>query len=199
MMKQRIRGGLAQLPLPLEVGREKEVLFRKLVPEIPSTTYATFGLYRYPAKFIPQVIAYVLKNYARSGMSVFDPFAGYGTMGIVARVYGHDYEMWDLNPILEYLHNVATMDFIPEIDVITLVSQMATCQKEFVPDWSNLNYWYPQEFLPFLSKVWGFYHTLDDEQVKRVLLIPLLKATRYFSYNDERVHKLYSSQQTKKG
>jgi hypothetical protein len=34
------------------------ILFRHTIPEIPSTTYGTFAIYKYPAKFIPQVIAY---------------------------------------------------------------------------------------------------------------------------------------------
>jgi|GEM_PF-6913079 len=76
------------------------LLFRNTIPEIPSTTYGTFAIYKYPAKFIPQVIAYVLKKYAKPGMKIFDPFAGYGTMGVVSRVYGYDYELWDLNPII---------------------------------------------------------------------------------------------------
>ena len=47
------------------VSGEQAVIFRELMPEIPSTTYATFGLYRYPAKFIPHVIAYALTTYGR--------------------------------------------------------------------------------------------------------------------------------------
>ena len=42
----------------------ENVSFRNLV-NIPSTTHATFGLYRYPAKFIPHVVAYILENYAK--------------------------------------------------------------------------------------------------------------------------------------
>jgi hypothetical protein len=38
---------------PIEkLGSKQAVIFRNLMPEIPSTTYATFGLYKYPAKFI---------------------------------------------------------------------------------------------------------------------------------------------------
>lgn len=33
------------------------ILFRQAIPEIPSTTFGTFSIYKYPAKFIPQVIA----------------------------------------------------------------------------------------------------------------------------------------------
>jgi len=38
------------------------ILFRNTVSEIPSTTYGTFAIYRYPAKFIPQVVAFILEE-----------------------------------------------------------------------------------------------------------------------------------------
>lgn len=173
-------------------GAEQPVVFRNLIPEIPSTTYATFGLYKYPAKFIPQVIAYALAAYGRAGMSVIDPFAGYGTVGTVARLCGNNYELWDLNPLLEYLHSIAIMHPI-DVDSDVLVRNLMVHTGPFVPDWSNIGYWYPEQFLPMLSRVWGFYHSLEDERLKQILLIPLLKATRYFSYNDEKRQKLSRS------
>ena len=173
-------------------GREVRVSFRELVKRIPSTTYATFALYRYPAKFIPQVVAYVLERYARPGMSVFDPFAGYGTAGVVARLYGCDYELWDLNPMLEILHAVATLE-PRDVDVDGLVEQMKRSEEEFRPGWSRLGYWFHRDFLPFLYRVWGFYHSLDDGYLKLILTIPLLKTTRYFSYDDIQRQKLSRS------
>ena len=195
--KEGRQGIERQLPLLFEEGKEREVSFRKLANDIPSTTYATFALYRYPAKFIPQVVAHTLRLYAHPRMTVFDPFAGYGTVGLVSKIYGHDYELWDLNPLLEVLHGVATME-PTEVDVDSLLHEMAISRKEFIPQWSNLRYWFPEEFLPLLFKVWGFYYSLEDERVKRLLVIPLAKATRYFSYDDEKVHKLYSSRRAKK-
>lgn len=170
---------------------EKKVLFRNLV-DIPSTTYATFGLYRYPAKFIPQVIFYVLENYRQYGTKVFDPFAGYGTVGIVSRIYGCDYELWDLNPLLKIFHAVATLK-PRRVEVKELLHRVANSHEEFVPRWSRLHYWFPQEFLPFLYNVWGFYHSLDDRYLKLLLTIPLLKTTRYFSYDDMQRLKLSKS------
>ncbi len=175
----------------------KQITFRDEITDIPSTTYGTFGLYGYPAKFIPQVIAYVLDEYADPGMTVFDPFAGYGTTGVVSGVYGHDYELWDLNPLLETLHKVATMKQ-PKQDVDNLLAEMKRCNHEFIPDWSNFSYWFPEEFLPFLSKVWGFYHSLTDEEAKSLLTIPLLKITRIFSYDDIQRQKLSKSPKSKK-
>jgi len=172
------------------------ILFRNAIPEIPSTTYGTFSIYKYPAKFIPQVIAYVLKRYAKPGMKIFDPFAGYGTVGIVSRVYGYDYELWDLNPIISIIHDTAVMKN-PKTNLQELMRKIKNSQEEFIPKWSNLNYWFPDEFIHILSRSWGFAHSLTDE-TKYILLIPLIKVTRYFSYADEKVHKLYKSNYSRK-
>jgi hypothetical protein len=172
------------------------ILFRNTIPEIPSTTYGTFAIYKYPAKFIPQVIAYVLKRYAKPGMKIFDPFAGYGTVGIVSKVYGYDYELWDLNPIISIIHDTAVMKN-PKVNLQELMKEIKNSKEEFIPKWSNLNYWFPDEFIPILSKSWGFAHSLTDE-TKYILLIPLINVTRYFSYADEKVHKLYKSNYSRK-
>ena len=70
----------------LPQGKMSKVCFRELIPEIPATTFGSFGLYRYPAKFIPQVIAYILKTYKKSKLTILDPFAGCGTTGLVSRI-----------------------------------------------------------------------------------------------------------------
>ncbi len=172
------------------------ILFRNTIPEIPSTTYGTFAIYKYPAKFIPQVIAYVLKKYAKPGMKIFDPFAGYGTVGVVSRVYGYDYELWDLNPIINIIHDTAIMER-SKINILEFMKEIKNSKEAFVPKWSNLNYWFPEDFLPVLSKAWGFVHSLTDD-TKYMFLIPLINVTRYFSYKDEKVHKLYKSKYSRK-
>ncbi|MCX7661696.1 MAG: site-specific DNA-methyltransferase [Candidatus Omnitrophica bacterium] len=163
-------------PIQRDFSKKISVVFRDAIPEIPSTTYGTFGIYKYPAKFIPQVIAYILKKYGKPGMKVFDPFAGYGTVGIVSRIYGYHYELWELNPIINLIHATAVLNK-KRIDVYKLISELKCSKKEFFPEWSNLKYWFPEEFLSLLCKSWGFAHHLDNER-KYFLLIPLLKVTR---------------------
>jgi len=172
------------------------ILFRNSIPEIPSTTYGTFAIYKYPAKFIPQVVAFILKNYAKPGMKIFDPFAGYGTVGLVSRIYGYNYELWDLNPMLEVVHNTAIIRY-HNINIPKLIKEIKNSEKIFIPKWSNLNYWFPEEFVSVLSKAWGYVHSLSSN-VKYFLLIPLINVTKYFSYSDEKVHKLYRSKYSKK-
>lgn len=129
-------------------------------------------------------------------MKVFDPFAGYGTVGLVSRVYGYDYILWDLNPIIDLIHDTAIIA-PPKINIIELLEEIKNSKREFLPNWSKLEYWFPEDFLFILSKTWGFVHSLTDE-TKYLLLLPLLKVTRYFSYSDEKIHKLYKSKFSKR-
>lgn len=163
--------------------------------QLPSTTYATFGLYRYPAKFIPHIIAYVLGQYAQPDMKIFDPFAGCGTVGIMSKLYGNDYELWDLNPLIETLHKIATMK-PKEVDVNEVRRQILSSEKEFVPQWERMPNWFPKEFMPFLYRTWGYYHSLTDSDLKLVLTVPLLKTTRFFSYDDMQRQKLTKSKKS---
>lgn len=202
-------GTLAQAELPVEIPyqpvrrwetwsgsagahREVEVFFREMVPRIPSTTYATFGLYRYPAKFIPQVVAYTIETYGAPGKSVIDPFAGSGTTGLVARLYGMDYELWDLNPLLGILHSIAIMP-VERVDISQVVRGAIHSEHSWLPRWSNLYYWYPEEIIPLLARVWGYYHHHSDGYLRKLLTVPLLKTTRAFSFNDPQRQKLSRS------
>jgi DNA modification methylase len=171
----------------------QEILFRK-TSSIPSPSFGPFSLYKYPAKFIPQVPAFVMENYAKKGMKVFDPFAGFGTVGYTARLYGLDYELWDLNLLLEHLHPLCEIKPKP---LDSLIDKIKAHPQELLPNWKNLFYWHPEEFILLLSKTWSFYHLSADEYTKRLLLVPLLRLTKHFSYADEKLHKLYRSKHAK--
>ena len=172
--------------------QSESVSFRKLAPDIPSTRYATFALYRYVAKFIPQVVSYALKQFGSAGESVLDPFAGYGTVGTVARTQRNPYELWDLNPLMPTFHSLSIME-PPNVEPDALVGDMEAHQGRSWPEWRNLEYWHHEAFLPLLGQAWDFYHNLPDGSPKNVLLIPLLKATHQYSFNDERRQKLSQS------
>jgi len=110
--------------------KTQEILFRK-TSAIPNPSFGVFSLYKYPAKFIPQVPAFVMENYAKKGMRVFDPFAGFGTVGYTAKVYGLEYEIWDLNPLLEYFHSLCEIEPKP-LDK-SLMDKLKAHPQEFLP------------------------------------------------------------------
>ncbi|MGV9170451.1 MAG: hypothetical protein ACOC38_10995 [Promethearchaeia archaeon] len=175
----------------IETGEVLEVSLRELV-DLPSTSYATFGIYKYPAKFIPQIPVYVLERYAEDDMTVFDPFAGCGTTGLVSRLYGLEYELWDLNPILDLLHRVAIAP--PQsYNVDDLINRLSVHETYYHPEWANFDYWFAEPFKEFLKHVWGSYHEINDTNKKELLAVPLLNVSRYFSYDDMGRMKLSKS------
>ncbi|MEB3797205.1 MAG: site-specific DNA-methyltransferase [Caldisphaeraceae archaeon] len=170
--------------------KRKSVAFKDIIVEIPSKSYATYGMYYYPARFIPHVIRFVLKNYTRSEEWVFDPFAGSGTVAIESHLMGRNYILWDLNPLLNVVAKAATY-----LDPISLKEIMVDMdyKKKYIPNWENIYYWHPQKFIRILSKVWGYYHNEVPDKLKPLVAIPLLKVTRKFSYADKGIAKLYKS------
>ncbi|MFN7017985.1 MAG: hypothetical protein ACK4RG_01765 [Fimbriimonadales bacterium] len=125
-------------------------------------------------------------------MCIIDPFGGSGTTGLVARLYGLDYEMWDLNPLMGIIHEIATQplfSFEPEV----FIQQIRSYKGHWLPEWERLNYWYPEGSLALLGQAWGYYHNLSDPLAKNLLTIPLLKATKLFTYNDAQRQKLSRS------
>jgi hypothetical protein len=68
----------------------------------------THGLYRYPARFSPELAAAAIEAFTRPGEIVLDPFMGGGTSAIESLVRGRHFVGFDINPIAMLLTQVKT-------------------------------------------------------------------------------------------
>ena len=169
--------------------KEKDVSFRALVDEIPSTSYSTHGSYYYPARFIPQVVRYALNEYTSPNDWVVDPFAGSGTVGIEALLTNRNALLFDINPMTKILVEAKTV-LNPNWTLLYEKSQKLFLSNEmFIPKWTHLRYWYPENIFDILSKMWYYYY-LDPDPLT---LLALLKTSKKFSYADDQVPKLFKS------
>jgi len=169
--------------------KEKDVSFRALVDEIPSTSYSTHGSYYYPARFIPQVVRYALNEYTSLNDWVVDPFAGSGTVGIESLLTNRNALLFDINPMTKILVEAKTV-LNPNWTLLYEKSQKLLLSNEmFIPKWTHLKYWYPKNILEILSKMWYYYY-LDPDPL---MLLALLKTSKKFSYADDQVPKLFKS------
>lgn len=169
--------------------KEKAVSFRALVSEIPSTSYSTHGSYYYPARFIPQVVRYALNEYTSSDNWVMDPFAGSGTVGIESLLTNRNALLFDINPLMKVLVEAKTTLNPDWISLYNKSQKLLTSKETFTPNWTHLGYWYPENILDILSKMWHYYY-LDPDPI---ILLTLLKTSKRFSYADDQVPKLFKS------
>ena len=172
------------------------VSFRELVPEIKDTGYLTHAIFAYPAKFIPQVVRYAINTYTKAGDWVVDPFAGSGTVGVEAYLCKRNAVLLDLNPLLNHIMPLKVYrekEILREGHLCQLLDGMKKSEQAFIPDWSNVDYWYAAEILEVLSQYWGFVSNIDAGIYSTLIKSALLKVSKRFSYTEDRTPKLARS------
>ena len=172
------------------------VSFRDLVPEINDTGYLTHAIYAYPAKFIPQIVRYAINTYTKEGDWIIDPFAGSGTVGVEAYLCKRNAVLLDLNLLLNHIMPLKVYRGKARLhaaDLHKLLEGMRESQHRFIPDWSNVDYWYAPEMLEVLSYYWGFINSTDNDVFCSIIKAALLKASKRFSNTEDRTPKLARS------
>jgi hypothetical protein len=185
------------LDLPHQVSTIPTLIsFRSLVPEIEDTTYLTHALYYYPAKFIPQVVRYCIREYSPKGGWIVDPFAGSATVGLESFLCQRNAILLDLNPLLTHIVQLKIQVRQTDLDERVLhreIEALKRSQITFLPDWSNIAYWYPPQILERISRYWGWQRQMEPSPYKLILQAALLKASKQFSYAEHRTPKLFKS------
>ena len=172
------------------------VSFRDLVPEIKDTGYLTHAIYAYPAKFIPQIVRYAINTYTKEADWIVDPFAGSGTVGVEAYLCKRNAVLLDLNLLLNHIMPLKVYngkERLHEADLFRRLAAMQESNHRFIPDWSNVDYWYAPEILETLSHYWGFIRKTDDDVFSSIIKAALLKASKRFSNTEDRTPKLARS------
>jgi len=174
----------------------------ELKTEIPSTTYLTHAIHNvYPAKFIPQVPRFVIKTFNLRDKIILDPFAGSGTTAVESLITGNSNISNDINPLTSFLIDVKTMRLDPQqyftyrSKLNYFIDSIFKSNAPFFPKWSNLHYWYPEDILQVLLKVWGGIHGIDEREreIKNLLKTAMLFISRKYCYGEDKSPKLFKS------
>lgn len=178
-----------------EVLAARPVVFRDMYPV--STTYATHGIYYYPAKFIPHVVRYCIERYSPGPSArLFDPFAGSGTAGVEAYLQGLDFVLADINPIIGHLTEVKLLHLDPRKDwraeLDRCLAAIENGNGSFAPAWKGMGYWYEPVVLEDLMNKWGNLKELNSP-LKSILSFALLRVSRLFSWDEDKAPKLFRS------
>ncbi len=165
-----------------------------------STNELTHGLHRYPAKYIPQIPRWAIREYSSPGETVLDPFSGSGTTLVEALAAGRGCVGVDLDPLACLIAEAKITSFDVaslETSLPTLMRSRGMHQGELItplPGVANFGHW-------FTDAAWADLQSLrmaieavsTSPQEYKFLLVIFSSILRAVSNADDQSQKTYVS------
>ncbi len=176
--------------------------FRQTCPEIPNTTYLTHKIHSYPAKFIPHIPRWFLREYSNKGGTILDPFCGSGTALVEANLLGMHALGVDINPLTRLLLRAKTELVDHPEDFSRRCLQAAERAREHPPDYApdipNYETWFLPQAREELGRIFGYLLTNPDgmhEAVRDFMLVCASATVRKVCNADPQISKPFISRQ----
>jgi hypothetical protein len=169
------------------------------------TATLTHGLHRFAAKYIPQVPAWAMEEFASADATVLDPFCGSGTTLVEALHRCRESIGIDCDPLACLIAGAKTADVRP-----SRIHELGRCIREVwtgpaerlelpMPGLVNFTHWIPESAWGHLQSLLAVVRQLectDDE--RRFLLCVFSSIIRRVSNADDQTQKTYVSGTLKK-
>jgi DNA modification methylase len=156
-----------------------------------SVTELTHGLIKYPAKYIPQIPAWAIKQYSKKGDVVLDPFNGSGTTSVESLILGRSYIGIDINPFGILASEVKTQ-YIAKNEIQTEIERLKLliAEKKLSNSYEKLDFnlkefWFDQKALNDIFLLKSAIGEIPNIQVRNLMLLSLSSIIKKVSYQDE--------------
>lgn len=135
------------------------------------TNYISHGYHRYPAKFIPNIVAKLIDDYTKPGDVVVDPFGGCGTTLVEAKVHGRQSYGFDINPVAKLITQTKTTAIYPKTLEHSLQKFLAhygsSTPRTLTIRNERLKYWFDDVAIEELGKLYSSIKAIKDRNVQR--------------------------------
>ena len=141
------------------------------------TRYITHGYHTYPAKFIPQLAARLIRELSSENEIVVDPFMGSGTTIVEAMMQGRIGVGVDINPVAHLIAHVKATPIEPaalEREYAKIANDLeagARFVNKIVPARDRIGYWFPKKQKERLSILLGRISEVHDEDARDFFLV----------------------------
>ena len=136
------------------------------------TAYITHGYHRYPAKFIPQIVARLAEKYTEEGDLIVDPFGGCGTTLVESKVMGRPSIAVDINPVAVLITKAKTTAINPakiENAFTAFQKRLATYNETTrvkAPKHERIDYWFKPEEKRKLAFIFAEIFKIKEQDVQ---------------------------------
>jgi DNA modification methylase len=175
------------------IARGTEINFRERIADRRRTDYLTHAFFPYPAKFIPQIPRYFIKEYMHNHHTLLDPFCGSGTTLVEAQMLGYESYGIEINPLGRLLTEVKTTPLNLtkfKVEYEKLIQRLESGEIEpLIPEFPNKDYWFPKHIQEELGKIRKSIEEVKDESIKKFFLVCMVAIIRKCSNADPRISK----------
>lgn len=164
------------------------------------TTQYTHGLHRFPAKFIPQIPAWALDNFAAGDSVVLDPFMGSGTTLVEGLLRGGTMTGLDVDPLARMISRAKTQ-YVDEERIRELRTYLegrwstrTVAPSPPMPDVTNFHHWFAPAQWAELQTLLDAIDAAEASEAERDFLLAIFSSTlRWVSNADDQSQKTYVS------
>jgi DNA modification methylase len=164
--------------------------------------YLTHCIHNYPAMMIPQIANRIIEKYGSKAKTLFDPYCGTGTSLLEANLSGINAIGTDVNPLARLISKVKTTiipideteKFINNLQDSYLLNSFSGDSKlflEYVPNTSNLDFWFSKEVKACLSQIKKFIYEIKNTDIKDFFKVAFSETVRECSWTRNSEFKLY--------
>ncbi len=144
-----------------------------------NNSYLTHNFHPYPAKYIPQIPAEIIKGLSKEGDWIIDPFCGSGTTLVECKLMGRNSVGIDVNPLACLISEVKTIELSSKetaiiYDVLSIIEREMEEKKIYPkPNHTNLNLWFELFIQDELAIVTNNIEKIKCDKVKKFLKVAL--------------------------
>lgn len=161
------------------MGRLNEDDILSIVINSEDTTYLSHNYHPFPAKFIPGLPSFLIKNFSSPGDLVLDPFCGSGTTLVEAKLLNRDAVGIDVHPIAVLMSRVKTNPLsngeIEDIkSLIEKVEAICSSYRHIKTSQKSLFFEQPKEledYVKWIPKFPGRDHWFKEEVLDELAII----------------------------
>jgi len=163
--------------------------FRKYIGK--QVSYATHGIHKYPAKFIPQIPRFCIESYSKVGDSVLDPFMGSGTTLLESYIAGRDSYGIDIHPLARLIAKVKTTPLEPNrlnaisARLLESIHEDSDKNSDWIPDIPNREHWFRGNVLTELATIKKHVWALPSSDYRDFFKICFSSIVRKVSNSDD--------------
>ena len=180
----------------------RDFKFRNACPEIPNTTYLTHKLHAYPAKFIPHIPRWFLREHGNTGGTILDPFCGSGTALVEANLLGMHALGVDINPLSRLLLRAKT-ELVEHPDdfargCLQAVERARDHPPDYTPEIPKYETWFMPQAREELARIFGYLLNNPDDlsdAVRDFMLVCASASVRKVCNADPQISKPFISRQ----